>query len=278
MESPRELSTEEVSSLEGWLTQEYGVGPTIADLIFTLRQRERELAEARKVGERFQNQRDDEAWMHAACLSIAEGIDGWDNPSVDDSIAMITVRELRNKHEQAKRQLSEAQAEVEAQKKGNELLAETAGELKMFLHNSRAEVERQNHINDTLDEERKILTRQLAEAVKRRDEWIVRCAASDLDADGLKGELAEVRVKMERLEEDLRLSRAGLFSANIKLCEDDKEFLRLRKQLAEAYAAIRKHWPKFDVCTFCDGEENSDGEFIHQPDCIVLKAEQEQAK
>ena len=47
-------------------------------------------------------QRDDEAWMHAACLSIAEGVKGWDVPvpscdltGIHDSLAMQKVRALR---------------------------------------------------------------------------------------------------------------------------------------------------------------------------------------
>lgn len=44
----------------------------------------------------------DEAWQHAACLSIAEGAPGWDRPSANDSPAMRAVRELRARLEPAR--------------------------------------------------------------------------------------------------------------------------------------------------------------------------------
>lgn len=48
-----------------------------------------------------QAQRDDEAWMHAACLSIAEGVPSWEKPLEHDSLAMRAVRDLRLKYEEA---------------------------------------------------------------------------------------------------------------------------------------------------------------------------------
>ena len=44
---------------------------------------------------RMQEQRDHEAMMHAACLSIAEGYPGWDVPFAVDSLATASVRSLR---------------------------------------------------------------------------------------------------------------------------------------------------------------------------------------
>lgn len=48
-----------------------------------------------------QKQRDDEAWMHAACLSIAEGCLNWNESTPLDSLAMIKVRDLRRRYEEA---------------------------------------------------------------------------------------------------------------------------------------------------------------------------------
>jgi hypothetical protein len=49
--------------------------------------------------DRFKQQRDNEAWMHAACLSIAEGAPGWEQPSTTDSAAMTAVRRLRQERD-----------------------------------------------------------------------------------------------------------------------------------------------------------------------------------
>lgn len=40
-----------------------------------------------------------EIMQHAACLSIAEGAPGWETPTPFDSLAMVTVRELRRRYE-----------------------------------------------------------------------------------------------------------------------------------------------------------------------------------
>ncbi len=40
----------------------------------------------------------DEAWMHAACLSIAEGCPGWDNEFPEGSPAMLAVQKLRRNY------------------------------------------------------------------------------------------------------------------------------------------------------------------------------------
>lgn len=54
----------------------------------------------------MQAQRDDEAWKHAACLSIAEGVDGWDCPSGDESEAMRAVRRLRRENGDLRRKVA----------------------------------------------------------------------------------------------------------------------------------------------------------------------------
>jgi len=56
-------------------------------------------------------QRDDEAWMHAACLSIAEGVPDWEKPLEHDSLAMRTVRALRVKYEESAHSLEVLAAE-----------------------------------------------------------------------------------------------------------------------------------------------------------------------
>lgn len=48
----------------------------------------------------LRKQLSDEAWMHAGCLSIAEGVPDWNKPTYMDSLAMVKVRELRQKFEE----------------------------------------------------------------------------------------------------------------------------------------------------------------------------------
>ena len=85
---------------------------------------------------RMQEQRDHEAMMHAACLTIAEGRLEWDVPFDGDSLATKSVRQLRQ-------QLAEVTAERDA--------AETRNE------NYRLKL----HARD----------QQLTEAIKDRDAW-----------------------------------------------------------------------------------------------------------
>lgn len=46
-----------------------------------------------------------EAWQHAACLTIAEGGPDWEKPSHNDSAAMVAVRELRQGYEKQRDQI-----------------------------------------------------------------------------------------------------------------------------------------------------------------------------
>jgi hypothetical protein len=58
------------------------------------------------------DERDNEAWMHAACLSIAEGVPGWEQPATTDSAAMTSVRRLRQAYDALRVELKSAGPEV----------------------------------------------------------------------------------------------------------------------------------------------------------------------
>ncbi len=64
------------------------------------------------VAKELRIQRDDEAWMHAACLSIAEGIQGW-RECVDASPAIKAVKALRERMEAAETQRDELKRRVQ---------------------------------------------------------------------------------------------------------------------------------------------------------------------
>ena len=49
----------------------------------------------------YKKQLDDEAWMHAACLSISEGYPGWDHKFHECSPAMLSVQRLRKNYQDA---------------------------------------------------------------------------------------------------------------------------------------------------------------------------------
>lgn len=85
-----------------------------------------EEAQKRHPDRVLSKQRDDEAWMHAACLSIAEGCLDWNKPTPMDSLAMIKVRQLRQKYEEAYTSLKafgNIQADLEAKAYARGILA-----------------------------------------------------------------------------------------------------------------------------------------------------------
>jgi hypothetical protein len=71
---------------------------------------------------------DDEAWMHAACLSIAEGLPGWDREWNEDghSEAMRAVHSLRKEMMQAEEKLKVTQVKLEAAEAKIGMLEEVA--------------------------------------------------------------------------------------------------------------------------------------------------------
>jgi len=73
---------------------------------------------------RLLEQRDHESWMHAACLSIADGVPGWDNdfPDGSFSLAMQTVQQLRVKFEEAMATNEHLAAEIASLRGKNEAL------------------------------------------------------------------------------------------------------------------------------------------------------------
>ncbi len=66
----------------------------------------------KKVKE-LEAERDKEAWYHAACLSIAEGVEGWHYVH-QPSIAVSAVQRLRDRMEQAEQKLIRVEAALKA--------------------------------------------------------------------------------------------------------------------------------------------------------------------
>ena len=49
---------------------------------------------------------DKERWQHAACLSIAEGVPGWEEETWAESEAIRAVRKLRQEVERLRKRIS----------------------------------------------------------------------------------------------------------------------------------------------------------------------------
>jgi hypothetical protein len=102
----------------------------VPEHLVELRKRGVRLSIACSCGAVERAQRDDEAWMHAACLSIADGVPGWEKPLEHDSLAMRTVRALRLAYE-------EARADGAAARLESEELAGALSNLQMHYHKLR---------------------------------------------------------------------------------------------------------------------------------------------
>lgn len=100
---------------------------------------------------------DRECWQHAACLTIAEGTDGWDKPTANDSPAMTAVRELQTRLRNKTRDCETATS-----------LADTRGHVIYDLTTKWAA--RRTHYRHQLDESTQTIAR-LNEELAQLKEW-----------------------------------------------------------------------------------------------------------
>jgi len=148
----------------------------------------------------FMVDRNTEAWQHAACLSIAEGAPGWENP-VNQSVAMMKVIELRKKYDASQARVKELEDAREQDPADIESLKDRIEEFRLRAQAAEKRVEELEGETRRWSDAWKT-ERVRAEAAEKReaqavDDW----RKADTEISRLKAKLAEAVIVLKRIRD-----------------------------------------------------------------------------